>query len=45
MLHYTELLVKSEHRPKFSFQVSVLAGARREGGKWHFGWVSYHLPY
>lgn len=45
MLHYTELLVKCELRPKFSFQMSVLADALREGGKWHFGWVSYHLPH
>lgn len=45
MLHYTELLVKSEHRPKFSFHMSVVADALREGGEWHFGWVSYHLPH
>lgn len=45
MLHYTELLVKSEHRPQFSFQTCLLADALREGGKWHFGWASHHLPH
>lgn len=43
MLHYTELLVKFEHRPKFSSQMCVLADALKRGGQVAF-WMGLLSP-